>query len=118
MNKNTFTERFKKRALGIFMGLLKQGYSYRKSYFEMVNILKRSGVEEVPAYRSLMRWSHPARMQKKEEEAQTAAHTEKNEVQKYDPELLKRLLKAYRLRSEKTIDDLVDHLLPGLFEEE
>ena len=117
MNKNAFTESFKKHALEIFMGLLKQGCSYRKSYFEMVNILKRSGVEEVPAYRSLMRWSQPARMQKKEE-AQTAAHAEKNEEQKYDPELLKRLLKAYRLRSEKTIDDLVDHLLPELFEEE
>lgn len=35
-----------------------------------------------------------------------------------DVELLKLLIKAYRLRSEKTIDDLVDHLLPELFEEE
>lgn len=34
-----------------------------------------------------------------------------------DAELLKLLIKAYRLRSEKTIDDLVDHLLPELFEE-
>lgn len=117
MNKNTFAEGFKKRALGIFMGFLKQGCSYRKSYYEMVNILKQKGVEEVPAYRSLMRWSQPARMQKKEE-AQPAAPAEKAEEQKYDPELLKRLLKAYRLRSEKTIDDLVDHLLPELFEEE
>ena len=34
-----------------------------------------------------------------------------------DAELLKLLIKAYRLRSEKTIDDLVDCLLPELFEE-
>lgn len=34
-----------------------------------------------------------------------------------DAELLKLLIKAYRLRSEKTIDDLVDHLLPELWED-
>ena len=112
MNKNAFTESFKKHALEIFMGFLKQGISYRKSYFGMVNALRESGVEKVPAYRSLVRWMQSVGTPKAEE--QPATFPEKAEEQKYDPELLKRLLKAYRFRTEKSIDDLVDLLIPEL----
>lgn len=48
------------------------------------------------------------------EESEVPENVEKSGC---DVNLLKLLLKAYRLRSEKTIDDLVDHLLPELWED-